>query len=681
MTQSWIGHNNFTYDSNFIAHIERLNPASLLFCDNDGGAQDAARRLPDCKVIARHVSDQYEKKLHYTRGETLRYLQKRASQVDRSCYINLGCEPPTDRLDLLVSEYLEALEWAAPRGIKVAAPHLAHYGLDERHWPTLAPLAAKIGRHSDIFLWTVDEYFAAVPFSGVADPTLPEGNERGHIRPETWKRSPVGVYYHCGRIFGLFKYMQSQNMPLPLTVITEGGPDGLQDVKAFLNSLKVRSPHTEINGWLSLYDQWAEWGKPYGWTPQQYFVNGLKAHRKEIYEQYPNVIAYLLYIYGRNGDATWLPYDTNDGDLLREIEQARVESKPPVTYPPKHDKPTNLGAPVAATLLEDYNLREGPGKAYRTVVLVKANAAVTYYPNQPDKTIADGFTWGWVETADGKSGFMAYQTQFRTAPALPSWWPTDERALGVPFQTQRGTGTNNCGEASLTMVLRYWMARRGLPGDVDVTDIISAVNNNGGYATFDDLIRAAHGLGLTLHQTIGMTGAALVNEIRAGRPVIALVERGKLPGAQAYYAFTGAHFVVVHTYDATGFLLHDPLSYADGAGVNLHVAANDFMAAWESTSGNAGHYQALTMDETALEPTPPDDEEPPVVTPIDVLKEQVWVALDAWMEADKAAGEAIAEASLKAAAFKSLHAQYMALKQESATPELTLVKDTQGEAA
>lgn len=691
MNRSWYGYNVIGNGASLRTHLLRLQSTSVFYMDAWGEANWAAQNLPNTVVIHR-VFKPEEDTMHRTPGRVRAHLQERASEGgDNRVYRNLGTEPHiADDNDLrrLVDEYLLALQWAKSVGLRVAAPHFAHYGLSERHWPIIEPLTSFIAGNADMALFTCDEYAAGHSFSGVLHPGLPGGNEAGHIQPETWRASPVPYYYHVGRITNLFRWLKANGKPLPRTVITEAGMDALGDVTAWRSSL-IKSPgYSDIRGWLSLTEQWKQWYGNRGWSPERAYVEMLVAAWREIYKPWPNIVGACLYCWGTNNDRQW---DQFRLDGATEF-QSRLESTsfdlggtPPVTtYPTPIPKPTDAGTSVRVrnTSADSYRVRAGNGTNYAQVGGIARNAEVTIYPatKREGQVNAGKGNWVYVEGGSGEPGWTADDGQF--APVVVFGEPTVQ--YDVPFQTQRATGINNCGESALTSLLNYWLDVTERPGQVMMEDVVASVNNAGSYATLAQLKTAAAKLGLTLDARTNLTLAFARAELDANRPFIALVERGKLPGTQDYYAFTGAHYVTLTGYGDGFVTVHDPLSLPGGDGVHLKVADADFTEAWRKTTGNDSAFQALVapVDEwKPITPPEPEDPPPPVVTPIDVLKEQVWAALDAWMEADKAAGEAIAEASLKAAAFKSLHAQYMALKQESAAPELTLVKDAQGEAA
>lgn len=423
---SFFGYNYFQWNSEIRDHTVRLDPTNALFLDNDGGANELAGLLPGCKVVAREVSDIYEKNLHRNRGEALKYVQRRAQHVRPEVYINIGCEPPIDSiqdLELLVDEYMKALEWAQPRGLRVAAPHSAHYGWVREHWVALAPLAGFMGRYPDQFLLTGDEYFAGVPFSGVQDTRLPEGNEKGHIRPETWLPSNTGVYYHIGRLpHNLFPILQELGLPIPLTLMTEGGADDLQDVEVWRKGLKKTPPFDIIKGYKTLENQWNEWGAPYGWDFRTYYLKGLEAIRDVIYKPWPQVIGYSLFVLGNNGDPLWLGMDHWDSEMMRLLETTNKKGGPVTSYPTK-PKPANPGNPTRRKVRTNatINVRSAPTTSGRPEAASKNGDLVNVY-----FATAEGggqFKWHWVE-GPGYKGWQALVYEFEEEQYIEPERPT-----------------------------------------------------------------------------------------------------------------------------------------------------------------------------------------------------------------------------------------------------------------
>ena len=313
---------------------------------------------------------------------------------------------------------------------------------------------------------------------------------------------------------------------------------------------------------------------------------------------------------------------------------AQIRSNPPVTISPVSKPSSATEWYTGALQTSDFvNIRIAPTTSAAQVRVgndkqPRQGATLTVYKG--GEVTANGFPWSWVRWHETNvEGWMArvntaweQQVKLPAAPPLPSWWPTDSLShLDVPFVTQRLGGQkpedyNNCGEACVTMVINYYRAKLGLSGQIDIIDVMNYIDNAGGYALlydkdrrdlYDAALHFGDSFDLTATVKSGLTMQDLVVELMAGRPVIALVTRGKLPGAQAYYKFEGSHFVVVVGYDAAGLTVHDPLSLSAGPGDSLFVTPADFQAAWESTPGNSARFQALLTQVPEL----PDDEEPP----------------------------------------------------------------------
>lgn len=334
----------------------RLQPRVLLFMDNNGGAKQAADLLPNCRVISRifKAGQPNETDLHRYNGATRAWVQARAADhdFDQRLYINSACEPSKDREDdvrRLVSETLLALEWALPRGIKVAAPHGAFYGI--RNWRELDPLANFIAEHPNQFLLTCDEYGAGHFFSGVVDPRLAGGNEVGHIDPATWRASPIPHYWHIGSITGYMRDRKARGLPVPMFAITEGlATDALSDVTTFRNTLKLASGYDDARGWKSIIPQWEAWwnnpASPFnrGWSPDDAYAEQIEAVLREIYAPFPEFVGAIIYCWGWV-DPQWQQFDVSHATWL----QARLESMQ-IGVPPVANVPKPTTAPIHARL-------------------------------------------------------------------------------------------------------------------------------------------------------------------------------------------------------------------------------------------------------------------------------------------------------------------------------------------
>lgn len=377
------GFNILSSDPALWSLLDRSLRSTLLFMNDWAGAKQAQTRYPTCKVIHRVFSSE-EDTMHRTPNRTLAHLQARASERQHnSVYINLACEPqiPTDDdLRKLNDEQLKALVWAKANGVRVAALHLAHYGIDGSRWQLIEPVMNMIADNPDLFLLGVDEYAAGHMFSGVVDPSVGD-NQIGHIQPETWKRSPIPKYWHCGRITDYFRDRQARGLPLPLTVITEHGLDALGDVTAWRNSLLRTAGYDDIRGWRSLRVQHEAWYGLRGWSAERAYAEMLAACWREIYAPFPNIVGACIYCYGTNGDAQWNQFRVDGAnELLTRLEAGEdtVANLPKPTGMPVHARLKTL--PAGATYRNIRGTLTDAGQAGADVGDLIIGDEVFYFP-------------------------------------------------------------------------------------------------------------------------------------------------------------------------------------------------------------------------------------------------------------------------------------------------------------
>jgi hypothetical protein len=552
-------------------HLTRLNPTSVFYMDALAEADWAVKTIPDAKVIHR-VFSPAEGGMHFTKGLSKKYIQARALEsigFSDKIYHNLDTEPGVPdipSLEKLISEQLDAMLWAKSAGVRVAGPHGAFYGLDERHWATVAPLTTFIAQNPEQFLFTVDEYFAGHAFSGVKDNRLTQGNEIGHIQPETWKASPEPnpYYYHKARVTNLFRWLKANNLPLPPTVITEDGADGLDDVKAWRDSLILASGYSNIRGWKSLTSQWVEWYQNQGWSAERAYVEMLYAFWKEVYSKWPNIIGSCVYAWGTNNDRQWDQFRL-DGSFeyqaLMEKKDFRI-GVPPVVTPAPNPIPTNPGLAYDAKYkLDVLNIRNGFTTSHTIVGKINPGDIVKIYPETKTTVKTNGFFWMGVQKGDIK-GWVALLVD-TVEGQFEKIVPVDHTIFTnpvVPYLAQFGPGAdatnNDCGPAVLAMVER-WV------GNIfdniilqEMTVDQAAKDMNKDVASFTSLpqIKIAAALRnvpllIVSGPTVGMTPTRIFNEVAGHRrPVICLIDYSKIPN-RVYPRFAGAHFVIVVALD------------------------------------------------------------------------------------------------------------------------------------
>lgn len=273
----------------------------------------------------------------------------------------------------------------------------------------------------------------------------------------------------------------------------------------------------------------------------------------------------------------------NQPDALRELTKIKGELMPEI----------KKGTPVDATLSTGYNLRATPSTSGVVVTSVARNATVKYYPDSA--TLSGSFTWVGVEYG-AFSGWMASQGQFVPIPVFG----TPVVHLPVKALSQLGTGINNCAPACVAMLYNYWLdATESEAARITVqrADEVTPENPTTHFASVGDIETGLKALDFESTYVTNFRLEDIRKDLDSGIPVIVLVERGRIPNTQATYAYTGAHFVIVVGYGDGYVILHDPLGID-----NLYVVESDFSAAWYSTTGNAGHNQAVISNEDFIIP-------------------------------------------------------------------------------
>lgn len=613
---SRLGYVVHSEDANLIPHSDRLKPRVGFFMNAWGAAAAYKTRYPSAYVIHR-ISEAEESDMHLTPGKTLSHLKRRAAESMHSrVYKNLFTEPDVDtdaKLKALNDESLLALAWARANNVRVALPHLAHYRMELEQWLIIEPLINEIANSpidpidgQPLFIVTVDSYGAGIMFSGVEDSRLPGAtNEIKHIPPSTWHKGD-GKYWHVGRDLVYWRDRKRRGLKIPIIVVTEYGLDRLQDVEAWLDTLRKAPEYPNIRGWRTLKPQYVLWYGA-GISPARIYAKQLVAAFEELLGEFPEIVGACIYAYGTNGDSQWHSFRVDgESDIQNELETAQAGES--IVVLPPVSKPADAGLPDICRMLLGYNLRTGPGKAYPVLRAVAVGEIVSVYLNETNKTNADGFTWVWVET-DTNAGFMALEDEFFRL--VPANWPADKNVrLAVPFASQLNTGTvNNCGEASLTSIFNYIGIKSGRAdlAALTVADVINYVNNGGLNMKLSELQQVATHYGVASYVRSNQTLLALRAELDAGRPFIALIDRGDIPGAQAVYKFDGAHYVPVIGYNNTRIRILDPLYPKSGLSNDglAQPYVNDFVEAWRESDGNTGNFQMLAFDPTAFEPAEP----------------------------------------------------------------------------
>lgn len=158
---------------------------------------------------------------------------------------------------------------------------------------------------------------------------------------------------------------------------------------------------------------------------------------------------------------------------------------------------------------------------------------VVDYPDRKNDTPAD--TIGEVITGQ--------------IPLLIQW---DRRWGYAPYGSETIVGVSGCGPT------RIAMAASGLTGRDDITPaVVADYSANNGFLTasrdtsWDLMTYGAQEYGI-IGTELGLDESAMINQLNAGRPIIASMGPGDFT--------TGGHLLVITGYDGTGFTINDPNS-------------------------------------------------------------------------------------------------------------------------
>ncbi len=156
---------------------------------------------------------------------------------------------------------------------------------------------------------------------------------------------------------------------------------------------------------------------------------------------------------------------------------------------------------------------------------------------------------------------------------------------GIPYLSQLGPDADfapgDCGPASMAMVLRH---QTGIPITVD--QVSEATGNPEGFRFTNNmtLIRTARKWDVSMYWARHLIVERLIDELNAGRPVIALVHYPSLP-IRYDPKYPYSHFIVLVGYDDKDLYYHDPYFPGDG-GNSTPISHSEFNIAWSNVTKN-----------------------------------------------------------------------------------------------
>lgn len=157
-------------------------------------------------------------------------------------------------------------------------------------------------------------------------------------------------------------------------------------------------------------------------------------------------------------------------------------------------------------------------------------------------------------------------------PWLGQWSQTARRAPG------------DCGPASIAMAVHYFTDQEPT---VDEVSQACGVAPGARWASLTKCAKGARAYGLKATHVRPLTQSRIEDEIRASRPVIALIKYGKLLDNQD--PFNGNHFILIIGIDVSTVIIHDPDRLSGSTfGEFRELQWTNFLHALGSTSKSPG---------------------------------------------------------------------------------------------
>ncbi len=227
----------------------------------------------------------------------------------------------------------------------------------------------------------------------------------------------------------LDQFCKAKGFATPRIILTEHGFDDTSDIKPWLNTLRVKAGYGNIRGWQTLEDQWSEWYRGKGWSPQRAYWEGLQWLEKNLYLNSP-VEAQLIYCWGNNGDPAWLQFDVSAATEFVELWLADAGVNVyPIPVPPASPEPVPPPPIVPSALYTidvpgDYvNLRDAAKIPSNIIATVKEGEQVTALAQE---RVGNEY-WCKVRTKVGVEGWISLQ------------WSATARKFGVQLNIVKET--------------------------------------------------------------------------------------------------------------------------------------------------------------------------------------------------------------------------------------------------
>lgn len=352
MARSRISYNihgqNVPDSPRLLAHLQRVQPTSVLVLDALGLAKEIKAMLPDTIVIHRNYGVTGGDDDVWGRVSPEKWLELRASESEGGIYLYTTNEPGWGA-DVL-NWNTRLMELAAPRGVRLVVGNWAVGTPLPEQWPMARRLLELCNQYRDLFILGLHEYGCGVLTSGLVGGAPDDSRHTNYIPVNNWPSEAGSLTrFHCGRFKFLLDYCHSINLPPPRIILTEHGMDDVSDIKFWSEKLRVRQPYLNVRGWKTLQDQWSDWYGAMGWSPQRAYFEQLAWADRAVYRNSP-VEAQLVYCWGHSSQM-WEQFDVAEAHELHSLLETYAQQgvPEPVPTPPASFVAPSFAAPVANT--------------------------------------------------------------------------------------------------------------------------------------------------------------------------------------------------------------------------------------------------------------------------------------------------------------------------------------------
>ncbi len=343
------GYNVLSIDNGLYAHLDKINPGTMVFFQNQlDAARWAKARFPQANIVIRYWPD----------GETFKkypdpavWVQEHRDLIGSGIILQTMNEGGFGLDVVLWHEKL--LRYLKDNNINLKVGILGlGVGIPRpEDWPLADNLFRLAATMRDRVYLIVHEYFGGVITSGIIGgnpdnagvaPGTPGG--KNFLPLANWPLNPREyTLFHVGRIYFLKRHLDLLGIPMPQVIIGEFGADFTGDIGTWLRSLiSTKGAYDTVDGWRELWDQWRRWYGQNVDVGTLYMLMGVYADRF-VYDS--NIVGINWFTWGTDGK--WDTYRT-DPDMIVPMEKYargtleipwQVVVPPPVIIepPPKPD--------------------------------------------------------------------------------------------------------------------------------------------------------------------------------------------------------------------------------------------------------------------------------------------------------------------------------------------------------